>query len=225
MVFCGNFKNKIWNLLLYFQTGVKSQQKNSAQQQVKQSPPSLSVTEGGISILNCDYDNTMLDYFQWYRKYPAKNPTFLISISSILEKNEDGRFTVLHNRSAKHLSLHISASQPGDSALYLCSACTRCSPGHVQPVLKRALGTQTQRHTDLLPVMHGRVRSCALKWVRQLTFPFSRGSSQPRNQTRVSSIAGRFFNNWANKEAQLEFQRRPIGGKSYIPWAPGFPGI
>ena len=122
--FCGNFKNKIWNLLLYFQTGVKSQQKNSAQQQVKQ-----SVTEGGISILNCDCDNTMLHYFQWYRKYPAKNPTFLISISSILEKNEDGRFTVLHNRSAKHLSLHISASQPGDSALYLCEAGTRWSPG------------------------------------------------------------------------------------------------
>ncbi|KAB0344571.1 hypothetical protein FD754_021497 [Muntiacus muntjak] len=117
-------------LILWLQSDwVKSQQKNSAQQQVKQSPPSLSVTEGGISILNCDYDNTMFDYFQWYRKYPAKSPTFLISISSVLEKNEDGRFTVFHNRSAKHLSLHISASQPGDSALYLCAAHTRCSPG------------------------------------------------------------------------------------------------
>ena len=108
---------------------MKSQQKNSAQQQVKQSPPSLRVTEGGISILNCDCDNTKLDYFQWYRKYPGKSPTFLISISSDLEKNEDGRFTVFHNRSAKHLSLHISASQSGDSALYLCAASTRCSPG------------------------------------------------------------------------------------------------
>ena len=29
-----------------------------------------------------------------------------------------------------------------------------------------------------------------LEWV---AFPFSRGSSQPRNQTRVSCIAGRFF--------------------------------
>uniref|UniRef100_A0A4W2H866 Ig-like domain-containing protein n=1 Tax=Bos indicus x Bos taurus TaxID=30522 RepID=A0A4W2H866_BOBOX len=99
------------------------------QQQVKQNPPSLSVTEGGISILNCDYDNTVLDYFQWYRKYPMKSLAFLISISSVLEKNEDGRFAVFHNRSAKHLSLHISASQPGDSALYLCTASTRCSPG------------------------------------------------------------------------------------------------
>ena len=33
-----------------------------------------------------------------------------------------------------------------------------------------------------------------LEWV---AFPFSRGSSQPRNQTRVSCIAGGFFTNWA----------------------------
>ena len=33
-------------------------------------------------------------------------------------------------------------------------------------------------------------------------FPFSRGSSQPRNQTRISCIAGRFFINWAIKEEQ-----------------------
>ena len=32
-------------------------------------------------------------------------------------------------------------------------------------------------------------------------FPFSRGSSQPRNQTWVSGIAGGFFTNWAIREA------------------------
>ena len=31
--------------------------------------------------------------------------------------------------------------------------------------------------------------------------PFSSGSSWPRNQTRVSCTAGRFFTNWAMKEA------------------------
>ena len=36
-----------------------------------------------------------------------------------------------------------------------------------------------------------------LEWV---AYPFSRGSSQPRNQTRVLSIAGRFFINWAIRE-------------------------
>ena len=33
-----------------------------------------------------------------------------------------------------------------------------------------------------------------LKWV---AYPFSRGSSQPRDQTRVSHIAGGFFTSWA----------------------------
>ena len=34
-----------------------------------------------------------------------------------------------------------------------------------------------------------------------LIFPFSRGSSQPRDQTQVSWIAGKFFTNWAIREA------------------------
>ena len=32
-------------------------------------------------------------------------------------------------------------------------------------------------------------------------YPFSSGSSQPRNQTRVSCIAGGFFTSWATREA------------------------
>ena len=32
--------------------------------------------------------------------------------------------------------------------------------------------------------------------------PFSRGTSQPKNQTRVSCIAGGFFTSWATREAQ-----------------------
>ena len=38
-----------------------------------------------------------------------------------------------------------------------------------------------------------------LAWV---AYPFSRGSSRPRNRTRVSCIAGGFFTNWAIREAQ-----------------------
>ena len=37
-----------------------------------------------------------------------------------------------------------------------------------------------------------------LEWVAS---PFSSGSSWPRNQTRVSCITGRFFTNWAIREA------------------------
>ena len=37
-----------------------------------------------------------------------------------------------------------------------------------------------------------------LEWV---AYPISSRSSQPRNQTRVSCITGRFFTNWAIREA------------------------
>ena len=37
------------------------------------------------------------------------------------------------------------------------------------------------------------------EWV---AFPFSRGSSQPRDQIQVSHIAGRFFTSWAIREAK-----------------------
>ena len=42
-----------------------------------------------------------------------------------------------------------------------------------------------------------------LEWV---AFPFSRGSSQPRDQTQVSLIAGRFFTNWAIREHNIVSQ-------------------
>ena len=49
-----------------------------------------------------------------------------------------------------------------------------------------------------------------LVWVGS---PFSRGPSQPRDQTRVSHIAGRFFTIWITREALNDselFQIYPI---------------
>ena len=37
-----------------------------------------------------------------------------------------------------------------------------------------------------------------LEWI---TYPFSRGSSQPKNGTGVSCIAGEFFTSWTTREA------------------------
>ena len=45
---------------------------------------------------------------------------------------------------------------------------------------------------------HGILQARILEWV---AFPFSKGSSQPKNQTQVSCIAGGFFTNWAIREA------------------------
>ena len=40
--------------------------------------------------------------------------------------------------------------------------------------------------------------------------PFSRGSSQPWNQTWVSCITGRFFTNWATREAPYKIRGKTI---------------
>ena len=46
-----------------------------------------------------------------------------------------------------------------------------------------------------------------LEWV---AYPFSSGSSQPRNWTGVFCIAGGFFTNWAMREAQTPVYSPPI---------------
>ena len=47
--------------------------------------------------------------------------------------------------------------------------------------------------------VHVILQARILEWV---AFPFSRGSSQLRDQTQVSRIAGGFFTSWATREAQ-----------------------
>ena len=47
--------------------------------------------------------------------------------------------------------------------------------------------------------VHGILQARILEWV---AFPFSRGSSQPRDRTQVSCIADRFFTSWVRREAQ-----------------------
>ena len=64
--------------------------------------------------------------------------------------------------------------------------------------------------------VHGILQARILEWV---TGPFSRGSSQPRNRTQVSSIAGRFFTSLATREAQYALnmvQKRGRWGKNGI---------
>ena len=50
--------------------------------------------------------------------------------------------------------------------------------------------------------VHGIPQARILEWV---AISFSRGSSRPRNQTQVSFIAGRFFNDWSMREALNEY--------------------
>ena len=45
----------------------------------------------------------------------------------------------------------------------------------------------------------GILQDRTLEWV---AFPFSRGSSPPKDRTQVSHIAGGLFTSWATREAQ-----------------------
>ena len=53
-------------------------------------------------------------------------------------------------------------------------------------------------------IVCGILQARILEWV---AFPFCRGSSQPRNRTRVSCIAGGFFTSWCIK-GQVLFRIR-----------------
>ena len=55
--------------------------------------------------------------------------------------------------------------------------------------------------------VHGIFQTRMLEWV---AISFSRGSSQPRERTQVSRIAGRGFNLWATTESQLKLTSEQI---------------
>ena len=57
------------------------------------------------------------------------------------------------------------------------------------------------------PLSMGILQARILEWV---AMPSSMGSSQPRDWTQVSRIAGRFFTIWATREAQEYWSGKPI---------------
>ena len=60
--------------------------------------------------------------------------------------------------------------------------------------------------------VHGILQTRILEWV---AFPFSRGSSQPRDWTQVSRIAGRFFTRWARIHS-VSLRVQPVKQKSSL---------
>ena len=62
--------------------------------------------------------------------------------------------------------------------------------------------------------VHRILQTRLLEWV---VFPFSRGSSQPRDQAQVSHIARRFFTSWVTREAQEYWSGEPIPSPVELP--------
>ena len=59
--------------------------------------------------------------------------------------------------------------------------------------------------------VYGILQARILEWV---AFPFSRGSSQPRDRIQVSHIAGRFFTSWATRKPKST----GVGSLSLLQW-------
>ena len=59
-------------------------------------------------------------------------------------------------------------------------------------------------------IVNGILQARILEWV---AFPFSRGSSQPKDQTQVFWIAGGFFTSWAIREAPRDVVKALLKGK------------
>ena len=57
----------------------------------------------------------------------------------------------------------------------------------------------------LVSSVHGLLQARILEWE---AISFSRGSSQPRDRTRVSCITGRFFTVWATREIPILLYER-----------------
>jgi len=54
-----------------------------------------------------------------------------------------------------------------------------------------------------------------LQWI---VYPFSSGSSQPRNRTRVSCIAGGFFTTWNLRKSLKSMDRKTVRPKASQTW-------
>ena len=67
-------------------------------------------------------------------------------------------------------------------------------------------------------IVHEILQARILEWV---AFPFFRGSSQCRDRTQVSHVAGRFFTRGATKEAKEYWSGWPIPASAQL----SYPGI
>ncbi|EPQ03010.1 T-cell receptor alpha chain V region CTL-L17 [Myotis brandtii] len=95
---------------------------------MEQNPQSLSIQESEKAVLTCSYANYSPVFFQWYRQDPGRGPIFLLLIRENERTKLVGRLRATFDTTIKQSSFYITASQPADSATYLCAAGTQQGP-------------------------------------------------------------------------------------------------
>lgn len=83
----------------------------------------INKKEGEQVTLDCSYETSKSFYqLYWYKQTPSGEMIFLIrQISSSHHNESSGRYAVIFQKSAKSISLIISASQVEDSMNYVCA--------------------------------------------------------------------------------------------------------
>nr|7RM4_E Chain E, 6-11 T cell receptor alpha chain [Homo sapiens]7RM4_J Chain J, 6-11 T cell receptor alpha chain [Homo sapiens]7RM4_O Chain O, 6-11 T cell receptor alpha chain [Homo sapiens]7RM4_T Chain T, 6-11 T cell receptor alpha chain [Homo sapiens] len=90
-------------------------------QKIEQNSEALNIQEGKTATLTCNYTNYSPAYLQWYRQDPGRGPVFLLLIRENEKEKRKERLKVTFDTTLKQSLFHITASQPADSATYLCA--------------------------------------------------------------------------------------------------------
>ena len=112
-VFCIFFILSLW-------TGVSSQE-------LEQSPRSLIIQEGEDFNINCSSSKTFYT-LGWYRQKNGEGLSSLMMLQKSGEEKTHEKITAKLDEKKQQTSLHITASQPSHSGIYLCAGDTLWSP-------------------------------------------------------------------------------------------------
>jgi hypothetical protein len=91
-------------------------------QKVTQVQRATSQQEGEEVSLHCTYETNLLIYeLYWFKQLPSGEMIFCIRQHSSAQNARSSRYSVNFQKSAKRISLTISALQLEDSAKYFCA--------------------------------------------------------------------------------------------------------
>ena len=147
---------------------------------------------------------------QWFISC-THHPLHLLRVIWISVMVASGIDAILPSPSQKMVHTHLKCEQPTQSLTSKVYFVERCCCGCCCSCC-----LVTQACPILFDLMYYSPPGSSAHGVLQLrilqgvAIPFSRGSSQPRDQTQVSHNAGRFFSFWATREALIELYLLPI---------------
>ena len=139
------------------------------------------------------YEDTLSSLNKW-RKYGLENSSSNNCTRSDLARNWSWKLNS-YSVTIEHVFL--------TNVMLYCFICPKEKYGRHSISLVNELKWKLQSRPTLCDPMDytddGILQARVLEWV---AVPFSRGSSQPKDQTQVSCIGGGFFTSWATREAQ-----------------------